>query len=150
AQAATPPRARQAATIAPRTQAPRYLPPCPSCSRFASRAPTAMHALVMTANPPPPPSPQRASEAPSDPLATPMMQQYLDAKAACPGALVMMRMGDFYELFLDDAVEAAALLDLTLTARNKKDDNPIPMAGVPHHALDAYLPRLLSAGKKVA
>ncbi len=79
-----------------------------------------------------------------------MMQQYLDAKAACPGALVMMRMGDFYELFLDDAVEAAALLDLTLTARNKKDDNPIPMAGVPHHALDAYLPRLLSAGKKVA
>ncbi len=79
-----------------------------------------------------------------------MMQQYLDAKAAVPGALVMMRMGDFYELFLEDAVEAAALLDLTLTARNKKDDNPIPMAGVPYHALDVYLPRLLLAGKKVA
>jgi len=79
-----------------------------------------------------------------------MMQQYLDAKAACPDALVMMRMGDFYELFLEDAVEAAALLDLTLTARNKKDDHPIPMAGVPHHALDAYLPKLLLAGRKVA
>ena len=92
-------------------------------------------------------SPPRAD---SDPLATPMMQQYLDAKAAVPGALVMMRMGDFYELFLEDAVEAAALLDLTLTARNKKDDNPIPMAGVPYHALDVYLPRLLLAGKKVA
>jgi DNA mismatch repair protein MutS len=97
-----------------------------------------------------PPRAERPSEAPPDPLASPMMQQYLAAKAACPGALVMMRMGDFYELFLDDAVEAAALCDLTLTARNKKDENPIPMAGVPFHALDAYLPRLLSAGKKVA
>ncbi|MBL8784153.1 MAG: DNA mismatch repair protein MutS, partial [Deltaproteobacteria bacterium] len=79
-----------------------------------------------------------------------MMQQYLDAKAACPDALVMMRMGDFYELFLEDAVEAAELLELTLTARNKKDDNPIPMAGVPYHALQTYLPRLLAAGRKVA
>lgn len=99
---------------------------------------------------------RKAIEAPrpepsgTDPLQTPMMQQYLEAKAACPGALVMMRMGDFYELFLDDAVEAAQLLDLTLTARNKKDDNPIPMAGVPYHALDVYLPRLLLAGRKVA
>ncbi|MFO0751140.1 MAG: hypothetical protein U1F43_36530 [Myxococcota bacterium] len=83
-------------------------------------------------------------------LQTPMMQQYLDAKAECPDALLLMRMGDFYELFMDDAVEAAAILELTLTARNKKDDNPIPMAGVPYHALQAYLPRLLAAGKKVA
>lgn len=83
-------------------------------------------------------------------LQTPMMQQYLDAKAECPEALLLMRMGDFYELFLEDAVEAAAILELTLTARNKKDDNPIPMAGVPYHALQAYLPRLLAAGKKVA
>ena len=106
----------------------------------------------------PPPGPARAGAGGStegaggtnDPLQTPMMQQYLEAKAACPGALVMMRMGDFYEFFLEDAVEAAALLDLTLTARNKKDDNPIPMAGVPYHALDTYLPRLLLAGRKVA
>lgn len=79
-----------------------------------------------------------------------MMQQFFAAKEAHPDALLLFRMGDFYELFFDDAVEASALLELTLTSRNKKDDDPIPMAGVPHHALDAYLPRLLAAGRKVA
>ncbi len=83
-------------------------------------------------------------------LQTPMMQQYLEAKAVCPEALLLFRMGDFYELFLEDAVEAAGILDLTLTSRNKKDDFPIAMAGVPYHALQTYLPRLLLAGKKVA
>jgi DNA mismatch repair protein MutS len=83
-------------------------------------------------------------------MLTPMMQQYLEAKQACPEALLLFRMGDFYELFLEDAVEAARILDLTLTSRNKKDDHPIPMAGVPYHALPAYLPRLLLAGRKVA
>ena len=85
-----------------------------------------------------------------DAMQTPMMLQYLEAKAVCPEALLLFRMGDFYELFLDDAVEAAGILDLTLTSRNKKDDFPIAMAGVPYHALQTYLPRLLLAGKKVA
>jgi DNA mismatch repair protein MutS len=79
-----------------------------------------------------------------------MMRQYLDAKAAHPDAIVLFRMGDFYETFFDDAVEAARLLELTLTSRNKNDDDPIPMAGVPHHALWSYVPRLLAAGRKVA
>ncbi|MCA9514224.1 MAG: DNA mismatch repair protein MutS, partial [Myxococcales bacterium] len=81
---------------------------------------------------------------------TPMMRQYLAAKAEHPDALVLFRMGDFYELFFEDAVEAARLLELTLTSRNKKDDEPIPMAGVPHHAMAAYVPRLIEAGRKVA
>ena len=81
---------------------------------------------------------------------TPMMRQYLDLKAQVPDALLLYRMGDFYELFLDDARVAAAALDLTLTSRNKNDPDPVPMAGVPHHALDAYLRRLLDAGHKVA
>ncbi|MCC6621181.1 MAG: DNA mismatch repair protein MutS [Deltaproteobacteria bacterium] len=95
----------------------------------------------------------RSATAPpaNDPaLQTPMMQQYLEAKAECPEALLLMRMGDFYELFLDDAVEGARILELTLTSRNKKDESPIPMAGIPYHALQAYLPRLLAAGRKVA
>ena len=81
---------------------------------------------------------------------TPMMRQYLEAKAQHPDALVLFRMGDFYETFFDDAVEAARILELTLTSRNKKDDAPIPMAGVPHQTLPAYVARLLEAGRKVA
>ena len=81
---------------------------------------------------------------------TPMMRQFLSAKAEHPDALLLFRMGDFYETFYEDAVEASRILELTLTSRNKKDDDPIPMAGVPHHALAAYLPRLIEAGKKVA
>ncbi len=81
---------------------------------------------------------------------TPAMQQYLAAKAEHPDALLLFRMGDFYELFFEDAVEAAQLLELTLTSRNKNDDDPIPMAGVPATALDTYVRRLLEAGRKVA
>ena len=81
---------------------------------------------------------------------TPMMQQYREAKQECPDALLLFRMGDFYECFLEDAVTAARILELTLTARNKADANPIPMAGIPWHALPSYLPRLLAAGEKVA
>ncbi|MFT7580778.1 MAG: DNA mismatch repair protein MutS, partial [Myxococcota bacterium] len=81
---------------------------------------------------------------------TPMMRQYMAAKDAHPDAMLLFRMGDFYELFFEDAVEASRILELTLTSRNKKDDTPIPMAGVPYHALDSYLPKLVSAGKKVA
>ena len=81
---------------------------------------------------------------------TPVMRQYVEAKAAHPDALMLFRMGDFYELFFDDAVVAARALDLTLTARNKGSDDEIPMAGVPHHAASAYVQRLLEQGFKVA
>lgn len=81
---------------------------------------------------------------------TPVMRQYLSAKAAHPDALLLFRMGDFYELFFEDAVTAAGALDLTLTARNKGSDDEIPMAGVPHHAASAYVQRLLEQGFKVA
>jgi len=78
-----------------------------------------------------------------------MMQQFEAAKAKCPGALVLFRMGDFYELFGDDAREAAALLDLTLTSRDKGPD-ALPMAGFPHHQLDPQLVKLVAAGRRVA
>ena len=81
---------------------------------------------------------------------TPMMQQYLDIKAAHPDELLFYRMGDFYELFYDDAIEAAALLDITLTARGKSAGDPIPMCGVPFHAVDGYLARLVRIGRTVA
>lgn len=81
---------------------------------------------------------------------TPMMQQYLDIKAAHPDELLFYRMGDFYELFYDDAVEAAGLLDITLTARGKTAGQPIPMCGVPFHAVDSYLARLVRIGRTVA
>src|SRR6185437_15284867 len=81
---------------------------------------------------------------------TPVMRQYLTAKAAHPDALLLFRMGDFYELFYEDAVVAARALDLTLTARNKGAEDEIPMAGVPHHAASSYVQRLLEQGFKVA
>ncbi len=81
---------------------------------------------------------------------TPVMRQYLTAKEAHPDALLLFRMGDFYELFFEDAVTAAKALDLTLTARNKGAPDEIPMAGVPHHAASGYVQRLLEQGFKVA
>ncbi|MDO3383995.1 DNA mismatch repair protein MutS [Gilvimarinus algae] len=81
---------------------------------------------------------------------TPMMQQYLKIKAEHPNELVFYRMGDFYELFFDDAKKAAELLDVTLTARGKSAGEPIPMAGVPYHAAESYLARLVRAGVSVA
>jgi len=81
---------------------------------------------------------------------TPMMAQYLKIKADHPNELVFYRMGDFYELFYDDAKLAAKLLDVTLTARGKSAGDPIPMAGVPHHAAESYLARLVKAGVSVA
>jgi DNA mismatch repair protein MutS len=69
---------------------------------------------------------------------TPMMRQYQDAKAACPDALLLFRMGDFYELFQEDAKTAARVLGLSLTSR-EKGENPMPMAGFPHHQLESYL-----------
>src|SRR5215469_1129001 len=81
---------------------------------------------------------------------TPMMQQYLRVKSQYPDTLLFYRMGDFYELFYDDARRAAALLDITLTARGQSAGEPIPMAGVPFHAVDAYLARLVRKGESVA
>ncbi|MHC5067249.1 MAG: DNA mismatch repair protein MutS [Planctomycetota bacterium] len=83
-------------------------------------------------------------------LETPMMQQYLAAKSEHPDCLLFMRMGDFFELFLDDAREAAELLGITLTCRNKGAADEVPMAGVPHHSLQQHLPKLLAAGRTVA
>ncbi|MFM8845206.1 MAG: DNA mismatch repair protein MutS [Gammaproteobacteria bacterium] len=81
---------------------------------------------------------------------TPVMQQYLRLKAQHPDALLFYRMGDFYELFYDDARRAAQLLDITLTARGQSAGAPIPMAGVPFHAADNYLARLVRKGESVA
>jgi DNA mismatch repair protein MutS len=78
---------------------------------------------------------------------TPMMQQYLRVKDEHPDRLVFYRMGDFYELFYDDAERAARLLDITLTARGQSAGAPIPMAGVPHHALEQHLVRLIARGE---
>ncbi|MDP3559247.1 MAG: DNA mismatch repair protein MutS, partial [Legionellaceae bacterium] len=80
---------------------------------------------------------------------TPMMQQYLQIKAEHPDLLVFYRMGDFYELFYDDAHRAAKLLNLTLTHRGQSAGTPIPMAGIPYHAADNYLARLLKKGESI-
>ncbi len=81
---------------------------------------------------------------------TPMMQQYLRLKADYPQMLMFYRMGDFYELFYEDARKVARLLDITLTARGQSNGEPIPMAGVPYHAADNYLARLVKLGESVA
>lgn len=81
---------------------------------------------------------------------TPMMQQYLGIKDDHPGKLLFYRMGDFYELFYDDAEQAARLLNITLTRRGKSDGLPIPMCGVPYHAAENYLAKLVAAGLSVA
>ncbi|HRK01106.1 MAG TPA: DNA mismatch repair protein MutS [Oligoflexia bacterium] len=81
---------------------------------------------------------------------TPLMQQYNEIKSRHQDSLLLFRMGDFYELFGTDAVEAAKILDIALTTRNKNDPTALQMCGVPHHALQNYLPKLIAAGKKVA
>ncbi|SDY27820.1 DNA mismatch repair protein MutS [Lysobacter sp. yr284] len=81
---------------------------------------------------------------------TPLMKQYFAAKSEHPDVLLFFRMGDFYELFYDDARKAARLLDITLTQRGASAGQPIPMAGVPHHAAEGYLARLVALGESVA
>ncbi len=81
---------------------------------------------------------------------TPMMRQYLTIKAEFPNILIFYRMGDFYELFFDDAKKASDLLDISLTARGKTGGNAIPMAGVPYHAVESYLAKLVKLGESVA
>lgn len=89
-----------------------------------------------------------AAEVPA-PALTPMMKQYLEIKAAHPECILLFRLGDFYEMFFDDAVKAAELLKITLTARSKGADR-VPMAGVPYHAVRRYIARLIGHGLKVA
>ncbi|MCW8886780.1 MAG: DNA mismatch repair protein MutS [Motiliproteus sp.] len=81
---------------------------------------------------------------------TPMMQQYFRIKAEHPNELVFYRMGDFYELFFDDAKQAAELLDISLTSRGHTAGEPIPMAGIPYHAADGYVAKIVRAGRSVA
>ena len=87
---------------------------------------------------------------PTPPQHTPMMQQYLRIKSQHPDTLLFYRMGDFYELFFDDAKKAAQLLDITLTARGQSGGLPIPMAGIPYHAAENYIARLLKQGESIA
>src|SRR5829696_3553340 len=82
--------------------------------------------------------------------ATPMLRQYLEIKKLYPGTLLMFRLGDFYELFNEDAVTGARELQITLTARQKDSKNPIPMCGVPHHAAANYIAKLVKKGYRVA
>ncbi|MGI9462236.1 MAG: DNA mismatch repair protein MutS [Alphaproteobacteria bacterium] len=87
---------------------------------------------------------------PKDATLTPLMAQYQSLKSQHPDNLLFFRLGDFYELFFDDAIETASLLNLTLTRRGKQNDKPIPMCGVPYHAVDNYIAKLIAMGKKIA
>lgn len=89
-------------------------------------------------------------QASSESSHTPMMQQYMRIKAQHPHEMVFYRMGDFYELFFDDAKKASEILDITLTARGKSNGEPIPMAGIPFHSADGYLAKLVKEGVSVA
>ncbi|HMK35199.1 MAG TPA: DNA mismatch repair protein MutS [Desulfomonilaceae bacterium] len=81
---------------------------------------------------------------------TPMMRQYRENKAKHPDAILLFRMGDFYEMFFDDAKKASRILEIALTTRDKNKDERVPMCGFPHHAASGYISRLLSAGERVA
>ena len=96
------------------------------------------------------PDPRPVSAKAAKPTETPMLRQYREAKAAHPDCLLFFRMGDFYELFFDDAKVAAAALDITLTRRGQHEGEDIPMAGVPAHSHESYLNRLIRAGHRVA
>src|SRR5271154_7056976 len=106
---------------------------------------TTLSSELAVALPSPPP---QAGEGMAD--ATPVMQQYLALKAAHQDYLLFYRMGDFYELFFDDAVRASRILDIALTKRGKHAGEDIPMCGVPVHSHDVYLERLIASGAKVA
>src|SRR3972149_10689992 len=81
---------------------------------------------------------------------TPLLRQYQAIKNKHRDAILFFRMGDFYEMFFDDAVTASKILEIALTTRDKRNDNPIPMCGIPYHAVDSYLPKLIRSGHKVA
>ena len=84
------------------------------------------------------------------PTQTPMLKQYIEIKREYPDAILFFRLGDFYEMFYDDAKVASKVLGIALTSRNKNDKNPVPLCGVPHHSAEPYLSKLLQSGHKVA
>ncbi len=81
---------------------------------------------------------------------TPLMRQHLELKAQHPGAILFFRVGDFYEMFFEDAVTASRILQIALTSRDKQKENAVPLCGIPHHAASGYIPKLLNAGHSVA
>ena len=81
---------------------------------------------------------------------TPAMKQYVQMKQENPDCILLFRIGDFYEVFFEDAKICASVLDLIITSKNKNAEDPIPMAGIPPHSVDKYIPRLLAQGYKVA
>ncbi|HIA31720.1 MAG TPA: DNA mismatch repair protein MutS, partial [Nitrospinaceae bacterium] len=81
---------------------------------------------------------------------TPMMQQYISIKKEHPDSILFFRMGDFYEMFNEDAEIASRVLEIALTSRNKNKTNPTPMCGIPHHSSKSYIAKLIKSGKKVA
>src|SRR3989338_983731 len=91
--------------------------------------------------------PAAKSDSSSD---TPMFRQYWEIKEQCKDAILFYRVGDFYEMFYDDAIVASKVLDIVLTSRNKNDPNPIPFCGVPYHSMQPYLAKLVEKGHKVA
>ncbi len=100
---------------------------------------------------PQPTIPQNGASLPTDLAAlTPAMRQYVEQKRRVGEAVLLFRMGDFYETFWGDAIRCATVLGIALTSRNKGSDNPVPLAGIPYHALDGYLKKLVDAGYKVA
>ena len=84
------------------------------------------------------------------PKITPMLKQYLSIKKEYDDAILFYRMGDFYEMFFEDAEVASGILEITLTSRNKKDEVPVPMCGVPYRAAKGYIARLIEKGMRVA
>src|SRR6056297_4098732 len=81
---------------------------------------------------------------------TPLMRQFLQIKADYQDAILFFRLGDFYEMFMDDAVAAAKILDITLTSRNKGAAEEVPLCGIPYHSCQPYIAKLVEAGRKVA
>ena len=79
-----------------------------------------------------------------------MLRQYYDIKQRYPGTILFFRLGDFYEMFFEDAILGARELDITLTARHKEHNSPVPMCGVPYHAASTYIARLVRKGHRVA
>jgi DNA mismatch repair protein MutS len=90
------------------------------------------------------PSPDKPSQL------TPMLRQYHEIKKQYPGTLLFFRLGDFYELFFDDALIGSREMEITLTARHKERGNPVPMCGVPYHAAQGYIAKLVKKGYRVA
>ena len=81
---------------------------------------------------------------------TPLLRQYHNIKREHKDAILFFRMGDFYEMFYDDAVTASKVLEIALTTRDKRTENPVPLCGIPYHAINSYLPKLIKEGYRVA